>query len=216
MGIIATGDIISILRHAKNVSDQTVRDKILIESEPVKFVAKINPVPVSSSAVRKFCKTKSSIKAVLKINDLIVDTVVKPSSRRVLPEHEGKYKISLPKGSTKKSREILAKHSALQSDKIGQKSSIFDRLTSKDVAMADSTSSEPQFKVTSSSSIFKRLGSYKELEKKIEKSSIAFSGILKNSPTLSVSSGRLQNLLCKYWQFMLSAPQGSHQASSPP
>lgn len=71
---------------------------------------------------------------------------------------------------------------------MGQKSSIFDRLTSKDIAVADSTSSEPLFKVSSSSSIFKRLGNFKELEKKIEKNSIAFSGILKNSPTHSVSS----------------------------
>lgn len=30
-------------------------------------------------------------------------------TRRVLPEHEGKYKIKLPSGSTKRSKEILAK-----------------------------------------------------------------------------------------------------------
>lgn len=85
----------------------------------------------------------------------------------------------------------MALHSALQSDKM-EKKSIFDRLTSKDVAKADSTSSEPLFKVTSSSSIFKRLGSYNELEKKIERDSIAFSGILKSSPTHSVSSGDVE------------------------
>lgn len=100
----------------------------------------------------------------------------------MLPEHEGKYKIVLPSGSTKKSKEILAKHSALQSDKM-EKKSIFDRLTSKDVEMADSTSNEPSKSSRTSSSIFNRLGNYKELEKKIEKNSIAFSGILKNSPT---------------------------------
>ena len=30
-------------------------------------------------------------------------------TRRVLPEHEGKYKIKLPSGTTKRSKEILAK-----------------------------------------------------------------------------------------------------------
>lgn len=73
----------------------------------------------------------------------------------------------------------------MQSDKM-EKKSIFDRLNSKDVEMADSTSSEPVVRV--SSSIFNRLGNYKELEKKIEKNSIAFSGILKNSPTHMVMS----------------------------
>lgn len=29
--------------------------------------------------------------------------------RRVLPEHEGRYKITLPSGTTKRSQEILAK-----------------------------------------------------------------------------------------------------------
>lgn len=105
--------------------------------------------------------------------------------RRVLPEHEGKYKVSLPKGSTKKSREILAKHSAMQSDKM-EKKSIFDRLKSKD---DDSPSNESQSRTkisNSSASIFNRLGSYEGLEKKIDRSSIAFSGILKNKPAQMV------------------------------
>lgn len=33
---------------------------------------------------------------------------VKPA-RRVLPEHEGRYKITLPSGTTERSKEILAK-----------------------------------------------------------------------------------------------------------
>lgn len=108
---------------------------------------------------------------------LSVSAAVVPRTRRVLPEHEGKYKVSLPKGSTKKSREILAKHSAMQSDKT-EKKSIFERLNSKHVEIADSTSNESQTKMPS---IFNRLGSYKELEKKVDRHSIAFSGILKGS-----------------------------------
>lgn len=84
-------------------------------------------------------------------------------ARRVLPEHEGKYKVSLPKGSTKKTREILAKHSAMKSDKMDKKS-IFDRLNSKDFEMADSTSSEPKVKISkASSSIFNRLGKQEKI-----------------------------------------------------
>lgn len=33
----------------------------------------------------------------------------KPQPRRVLPEHEGRYKITLPSGTTQRSKEILAK-----------------------------------------------------------------------------------------------------------
>lgn len=33
----------------------------------------------------------------------------KKTPRRVLPEHEGRYKIKLPSGSTERSKQILAK-----------------------------------------------------------------------------------------------------------
>lgn len=131
------------------------------------------------------------------ISQFNVFVVVKPTVtvRRVLPEHEGKYKVSLPKGSTKKTRDILAKHSAMQSDKT-KKKSIFDRLNSKDVEMMDDDSSdEPVEK--SSASIFNRLGSYKELEKS-DKRSKGGSGILKNSTVSLIlldSAGRSSKFL---------------------
>lgn len=37
-----------------------------------------------------------------------VEQIGKPA-RRVLPEHEGKYKITLPSGTTQRSKQILAK-----------------------------------------------------------------------------------------------------------
>ena len=37
------------------------------------------------------------------------DNVPVPRARRVLPEHEGKYKVSMPKGLTARSRRLLAK-----------------------------------------------------------------------------------------------------------
>lgn len=38
-----------------------------------------------------------------------LSSIVKP--RRVLPEHEGRYKITLPSGNTPRSKQILAKKS---------------------------------------------------------------------------------------------------------
>lgn len=59
MGITPMGDIISILRHSKTVTDQSVRDKILAENKPVRIIAKINPATkistrISSSNVGQF------------------------------------------------------------------------------------------------------------------------------------------------------------------
>lgn len=164
MGIKPMGDIISILRHAKSVTDQSVREKIL-SSEPARTIVKVRPTsPVSSSTVA---------------------SVAVAVPRRVLPEHEGKYKVVLPKGFTKKSRDMLAKHSAMQMDKVDTKKSVFERLqSSNDVEMADSTSNDTNVRINKvSSSIFKRLGGYQEVEKVVNQKSSAFAGILKNSPT---------------------------------
>lgn len=86
-------------------------------------------------------------------------------SRRVLPEHEGKYKVSLPKGSTEKTRAILAKRSEMKSDRIERKS-IFERLNSSRIIDLEAEPEMKSSKPSSSSSIFNRLGDYKELQKK--------------------------------------------------
>jgi hypothetical protein len=73
-------------------------------------------------------------------------------------------------------------------DKVDKKSSVFDRLQKTDVEMADSSSDLIRVGRVSSS-IFSRLGSIDEIEKKIERQSIAFSGILKNSPIKQAPRG---------------------------
>lgn len=174
MGITTMGDIISILRHSKTVTEQSFREKIMAENESVKSVAKVNPVSSSqSSRVSSNGKRPSGEPPKQTVSMSRTSVTVVP--RRVLPEHEGKYKISLPKGSTQKSREILAKHSAMQSDVIEKKSSIFDRLNSKDVEMSE-------YKSPSSSSIFKRLGDFKNLELGKRNEDRFKSGILKATP----------------------------------
>lgn len=76
-------------------------------------------------------------------------------------------------------------------DKVETKKSVFDRLkpssNSHDVEMADSTSNDNIVRLSKvSSSIFNRLGGYDEIKKTMSEKSLAFSGILKNSPTKQV------------------------------
>lgn len=44
---------------------------------------------------------------VITLNKKQKETVPVPTNRRVFPEHEGKYKVSMPTGSTQKTRKIL-------------------------------------------------------------------------------------------------------------
>lgn len=41
--------------------------------------------------------------------DILESAPAKKPPRRVLPEHEGRYKITLPAGTTERSKQILAK-----------------------------------------------------------------------------------------------------------
>lgn len=130
----------------------------------------------------------------------------KPKVRRVLPEHEGRYKITLPSGTTERSKQIMAKrqmrmlnaflHStwnavyfnsnhpniishtfSVYADNDEPKKGIFDRLENK---------SRTQDKSDRSSSIFSRLGGKNddgdedmELDEKV---AVRFAGTMKSAP----------------------------------
>uniref|UniRef100_A0A1B0FHM5 SAM domain-containing protein n=1 Tax=Glossina morsitans morsitans TaxID=37546 RepID=A0A1B0FHM5_GLOMM len=179
MGISRMGDIIAILRHAKTVNEQTAREKVLSSDNPIPVAAiPANPVSPHNEEIQMKCKSfkpyllfcfnmfylaiSVSTSAAV-VNPLPV--VTKP--RRVLPEHEGKYKIKLPTGSTERiysDREISK-----------EKSDVFQRLAtnSKSSIEVENTASNTSNnlehikihitglgnkRISNSTSIFSRLG----------------------------------------------------------
>ncbi|XP_058121219.1 uncharacterized protein C19orf47 [Anopheles ziemanni] len=190
MGITTMGDIIAILRHAKRVAEQSAREKVLSvpENEPGVPVATVSGTPNTGtgSNVKKTEKPGTASRTVSSIGPVSTE----PKPRRVLPEHEGKYKITLPTGSTARSRQILEKKEAKPTPSIDEKptgrvgvkrSSIFDRLSSDNEPPAKFSSTTPKVEQTVSCSIFARLGGRK-VDNGKDDLAVSSAGILKKSP----------------------------------
>ncbi|XP_076312406.1 uncharacterized protein C19orf47 isoform X7 [Tachypleus tridentatus] len=136
MGIKTMGDVIAILRQAKIVHDQALKDKML---------GKVQTPNLSSSK-----KSTRVTPLKLSIKRKSGEEAPVPKVRRVLPEHEGGYKIKMPTGTTEKTRNILQKQGLAG---VGlSKRSVFDRLGES--AVSSSTDLAEQ----KTSSVFKRLG----------------------------------------------------------
>ncbi|XP_058058813.1 uncharacterized protein C19orf47 homolog [Anopheles bellator] len=211
MGITTMGDIIAILRHAKKVYEQSAREKVLSipDSDTTVPIATVSGTPntVTLSNGKKAEKTLTT-RIVSSVGTALHD--VKP--RRVLPEHEGKYKITLPSGSTARSKEILEKKVQLtkrrpsvddqmdaSAKRAATKRSIFDRLTTEDEPpskTANSVKILDSMGSPTSSSIFSRLGGRNSAEQRgsSDVATLGTSGILKKSPSFASSTSQSRSV----------------------
>lgn len=166
-----------LFRQAKKVYEQNAREKVLAGEKQSVATMSVSPL------VAKRVKSSSSSPD--------TEQTTKPV-RRVLPEHEGKYKITLPSGSTERSKQILARKASrkwlyrahanfalltalVAVEGNGEKKGVFDRLEK-----------EPKIKLSGiakpiSSSIFSRLGGKSSSEDILEEASSSFAGILKKN-----------------------------------
>ncbi|GBM89351.1 Uncharacterized protein C19orf47 [Araneus ventricosus] len=155
MGIKIMGDVIAILKYAKEFHNQLAKERMIGHTTPVvskstvaermvgRYTRPVVPSPVRSPVGQpeRGAQNRSTVIS-LKRKPVVEESPVK-KIRRVPPEEEGAYKIKMPLGITEKTRKILQQQQ-------GSKRSVFARLG--DSAVSSSTDS----KVTSS--VFERLG----------------------------------------------------------
>ncbi|XP_060733462.1 uncharacterized protein C19orf47 homolog isoform X2 [Tachysurus vachellii] len=179
LGITVIGDIIAILKHAKHVyrQDMCKMATEAISSGQTSVQAELRRT-ANTPATRMIANALSrdsppSTPARRPDNRLSVTISNKSSKivasqpsaeangvpvkrRRVTSEMEGKYKINMPKGSTARSRRILAQQAKKVTTKSLNRTSVFERLGSESKT---DTATANQVKVTG---VFSRLGKVDE------------------------------------------------------
>ncbi|XP_021349578.1 uncharacterized protein C19orf47-like isoform X2 [Mizuhopecten yessoensis] len=133
----------------------------------------------------------------IKLNPKKLEEVVPvPKSRRVFPEHEGKYKITMPAGITAKTQKILKEKSSGPTVK---GTSVFKRLGADNPGRSTTFTEGGGMIIKSSStesSVFSRLGGKKTVKRAAQSTSVddedededgeeplGYAGILKSTPS---------------------------------
>lgn len=112
-------------RHAKKVNEQNTREKILSADKSTVATVSVSPLVATTSKQSRFFHLFLAMKMAMDLTssqkllhfsgikvdemDILDAESTKKPPRRVLPEHEGRYKITLPSGTTERSQQILAK-----------------------------------------------------------------------------------------------------------
>ncbi|KFM74339.1 hypothetical protein X975_02271, partial [Stegodyphus mimosarum] len=182
MGIRVMGDVIAILRFAKEFHTQLAKERVIGKMPMVP-----NKSAVAGRMVGHYTRQSPNRFPVNKteMSDNRKSTVIslkrrpeeEPNAkriRRVPPEEEGAYKIKMPLGTTERTRKILQQMQ-------GSKRSVFTRLG--DSAVSSSTDSKK-----ASSSVFERLGpSTKSIRDDVPTSTVVneMDGLKKKGPPLA-------------------------------
>ncbi|XP_062860494.1 uncharacterized protein C19orf47 homolog isoform X1 [Trichomycterus rosablanca] len=207
LGITVIGDIIAILKHAKHVyrQDMCKMTSEAISSGQTSVQAELRRTantpatrmianalsrdsPPSTPAHRpdnRLSVTISNKGAKTAASQPVAENGLPVKRRRVTAEMEGKYIINMPKGTTARSRRILAQQA--KKAKILKRTSVFERLGSESKADSSATN-----KV---SGVFSRLDKVNDAEKKKtdnlvsdnddsdgEGSVLQYAGVLKRPP----------------------------------
>ncbi|XP_033626009.1 uncharacterized protein C19orf47-like [Asterias rubens] len=212
MGVSVMGDVICILKYAKSAYSQYERDRPILEAMPQPQDGKIelkrqttpgnrmlehymrregileeNPkVKVSTAMATRLgaVPTTGSKKNAMGIPGSVEVIPVK-KARRVPPEEEGSYIISLPKGSTERTKKILG-----QKAKVG----VFARLgagssgaaavgtTSSAGIIAAKATTASTGKKAGSPNVFNRLGGQNTIPSPPSSPVLQYHGVLKSPP----------------------------------
>ncbi|KAG8177099.1 hypothetical protein JTE90_015243 [Oedothorax gibbosus] len=162
MGIKVMGDVIAILKYAKEFNNQLAKERIIgVQPVPTtkavaeRFVGhytRSSPLRTQGPIERASLKRKSNIISLKPCTPPLPSPFSKP--RRVPPEEEGAYKIKMPQGTTERTRKILRlqKMQQIPQAQAASKRSVFSRLGESAV------SSSTDLDKPSSSTVFERLG----------------------------------------------------------
>ncbi|XP_067275145.1 uncharacterized protein C19orf47 homolog isoform X2 [Pseudorasbora parva] len=214
LGITVIGDIIAILKHAKQVyrQDMCKMATEAISSGQTSVQAELRRTaktpatrmianalsrdsPPSTPARRpdnRISVTVSNASAKPVPSKPAEENGLQVKSRRVTREMEGKYIINMPKGTTDRTRRILAQQA--KKAKVLKRTSVFDRLGAESKTDTISTNKQP-------TGVFSRLGeaedeerggkpddvtdSFEENDSDDEGSVLQYAGVLKRPPPSS-------------------------------